>query len=117
MALNLTGRYEDGSAREYVVMQDDVQRTDRNAYIAFLRVMRKRDEHVDSGNLYVSDETFAQAGADDHARNAALAAALVRWIAERPVAEPHFQIRASLDATNPSATVAMLNEEYGRADH
>ena len=117
MAINLTGKYQDGSsAREYVVMQDDVQRTDRNASIAFLRVMRQRDEHVDSGNLYVSDETFAQAGADDHARNAALAASLVRWIAERPVAEPHFQLRATLDAANPSAPVAILNEAYGLAN-
>ena len=116
MAINLTGRYEDGSAREYVVMQDDVQRTDRNASIVFLRVMRKRNEQVESGNLYVSDETFAQAGADDHARSAALAASLVQWIAGEPGTEPHFQLRATLDAANPSAPVAIINEGYGLAD-
>ena len=116
MAINLTGKYQDGSAREYVVMQDDVQRTDRNASIAFLRVMRKRDEQVESGNLYVSDETFAQAGADEHARNAALAASLVRWITERPAAELHFQLRASFDAANPSAPLVIVNEGYGLAD-
>lgn len=115
MAINLTGQYKDGNARDYVVMQDDVQRTDRNASIAFLRVMRQRDELVESGNLYVSDETFAQAGADDHARNAALAASLVRWIGAQPVAEPHFQLRATLDAANPSAPVAILDDGFGIA--
>ncbi len=116
MAINLTGKYEDGSAREYVVMQDDVQRTDRIAFIAFLRVMRQRDEQVESGTVYISDDTFMEAGADDRARNDAIARALVRWIAERAVVERYFQLRASLDASNPSPTVAMLSESYGRAE-
>ena len=116
MAVNLTGKYQDGSAREYVVMQDDVQRTDRVASIAFLRVMRQQDEQVESGTLYVHDDTFRAAGADDPARNEALARALVRWIAERPVVERYFQLRATLDASGPSATIALLSETYGRAD-
>jgi hypothetical protein len=116
VAINLTGRYEDGSAREYVVMQDDAQRTDRSAFIAFLRVMRQRDEQVESGTVYVHDDTFMAAGSDDAARNDAIARAVVQWIADRPVAERYFQLRASVDASRPSATVAMLSETYGRAD-
>jgi hypothetical protein len=116
VAINLTGKYEDGSARAYVVMQDDVQRTDRVAFIAFLRVMRQRDEQVESGTVYISDETFAGAGPDDHARNEVIARAIVQWIAERPVAERYFQLRASLDANSPSPAVALLSETYGRAD-
>ncbi len=116
MAINLTRKYEDGRAREYLVMQDDAQRTDRSAFIAFLRVMRQRDEQVESGTVHISDETFMGAGPDDHARNDAIARAIVQWIAERPVAERYFQLRASLDASSPSATVAMLSETYGRAD-
>ena len=116
MAINLTGKYEDGSTREYVVMQDDVQRTDRIAFIAFLRVMRQRDEQVESGTVYISDDTFMGAGADDQARNDVIARALVQWIAERPVVERYFQLRASLDLNSPSPAIAMLSEAYGRAD-
>ena len=115
VAINLTGKYDD-RAREYVVMQDNIQRTDRNASIAFLRVMRQQDEQVESGTLYVHDDTFMAAGADDPARNDAIARALVQWIADRPVAERYFQLSASVDASGPSPTVAMLSETYGRAD-
>jgi hypothetical protein len=116
VAINLTGKYQDGSAREYVVMQDDVQRTDRIASIAFLRVMRQQDEQVESGTVYISDDTFMGAGADDHARNDVIARAIVHWIAERPVAERYFQLRASLDSGSPSPAIALLSEAYGRAD-
>jgi hypothetical protein len=115
VAINLTGKYEDGTAREYVVMQDDAQRTDRNAYIAFLRVMRQRDEQVESGTVYVHDDTFMAAGSDDHARNDAIARAVVQWIADRPVAERYFQLRASLDPSSPSPAISLLSESYGRA--
>jgi hypothetical protein len=97
-------------------MQDDAQRTDRSAYIAFVRVMRQRDEHVADGTIYVSDDTFSAAGPDDDARNDAVARALVGWIAGRPGAERHFQLRAIPESTGSSTTIRMLSETYGRAD-
>ena len=116
MAINLTGKHQDDSGRDYVVMQDDAQRTDRNAYIAFLRVMRQRDEQVESGTVYVHDDTFVAAGSDDDARSRAIAQAIVQWIADRPVAERYFQLRASVDPSTPSPAIALISETYGRAD-
>ena len=112
MGLNLTGRYEDGTGRAYVVMQDDVQRTDRNASISFLRVMRQRDEEVVSGNVHISDEAFERAGADDTERSAALARAVVGWLAGRPSSEQHFQLRAGV-APGAATGVEMLSELFG----
>lgn len=116
MGINLTGRFHDDSTREYVVMQDDVQRTDRNASIALVRVMRQRDEEVVSGSVYVLDETFSRLGADDAARSAAVAEALVAWIAGQPGVERHFQLRTTIDeaGAGPAPAITMLSETYGR---
>ena len=115
MPIDLTGKYEDVSARDYVLMQDGVQRTDRSAFIAFVRVMRQRDENVPSGTIHISDQTFTGAGPDDDTRNGAIARALVRWIAERPTIERFFQLRASLTEGDRATTVDMLDEDI-RAD-
>lgn len=115
MPIDLTGKYEDISARDYVLMQDDVQRTDRSASYAHMRVMRQRDEDVRSGTIYISDETFAGAGPDDDTRNGAIARALVWWITEHPL-EHFFQLRASLNQSGPATTVEMLDEIDIRAD-
>lgn len=112
MPIDLTGRYGDNSTRDYVLMQDDVQRTDRNAFIAFVRVMRHRDENVRSGTIHIYDETFAGAGTDDRARNEAIARALVCWIADQPPVERFFQLRASLNASGPATTIEMLDEHH-----
>jgi hypothetical protein len=114
VAINLTGTFRDDSGREYVVMQDDVQRTDRNAWIALVRMMRQRDEEVVSGSVYVLDETFSRLGADDAARSAAVAEALVAWIAAQPGVERHFQLRTTIDETGTAPAVTMLTETYGR---
>jgi hypothetical protein len=110
MPIDLTGKYVDADARPYVVMQDDVQRTDRSAFIAFLRVMRERDEIVRSGTIHISDETFTGAGADDQARNGAIAAALVTWIVGRDAVDRFFQLRARAGAGGPAPAVEMLDE-------
>jgi hypothetical protein len=112
VAINLTGKFHDDKAREYVVMQDDTQRTDRNAWIVLVRVMRQRDEEVVSGSVYVSDETLSRLGADDATRSAALAEALVAWIAVQPGAEQHFQLRTTLDETGAAPAITMLSETY-----
>lgn len=116
MPIDLTGQYEDISARDYVLMQDDVQRTDRNASIAYVRVMRQRDENVRGGTIYISDETFTGAGPDDDTRNGAVARALVWWIAEHPTVERFFQLRGSLNKSGQATTVEMLDEADIRAD-
>ena len=51
MPVDLTGRYRDGDARDYVLMQDDVQRSDRSAFIAFVRVMRERAYHKPTSSI------------------------------------------------------------------
>ena len=110
MPIDLTGKYGDGDARDYVLMQDDVQRTDRSASIAFVRVMRERDEIVRSGTIYISDETFTGTGPDDQARNGAIAAAVVSWIAGHESASRFFQLRARSDVSGSAPTVQMLDE-------
>ena len=106
MAIYLTGRYQDTSGRDYVVMQDDLQRTDRNASIAFLRVMRQQDEQIGSGTIHVSDDAFAAAGSDDDARNSAIGGALIVWIAGTPAIQRYFQLRA-IAANDSSAAITM----------
>jgi hypothetical protein len=109
--IDLTGKYEDVSARDYVVMEDSVQRTDRRAFIAFVRVMRQRDETIRRGSIYIDDETFAGAGPDDAARNGAIARALVWWLAEHPAIDPFFQLRASLNQSGETTTLEMVEDE------
>jgi hypothetical protein len=114
VGINLTGKFQGDGTREYVVMQDDLQRTDRNAWIALVRVMRQRDEEVVSGSVYVSDETFSRLGADDAARSAAVAEALIGWIAVQPGVEHHFQLRTTLDESGAAPAITMLSETYGQ---
>ena len=112
MPIDLTGKYEDAEARDYVLMQDDVQRTDRSAFIAFVRVMREGDEIVRSGTIYISDETFTGAGSDDQTRNGAIATAVVSWIAGHESTSRFFQLRAGSGASGPAPTVQMLDEHH-----
>jgi hypothetical protein len=116
MPIDLTGAYEAADGRDYVLMQDSVQRTDRNAFIAFVRMMRERDEIVRSGTIHISDETFTGAGTDDQARNDAIANALVSWI-DRPESADHFfQLRAGSGASGSAPTVQIL-DEHRQASH
>jgi hypothetical protein len=110
--IDLAGKYEDASARDYVVMQDDAQRSERRAFMAFVRVMRQKDETVRSGTIYVPDEAFADAGSDEQSRNGAIARALVWWLADHPTAQ-FFQLQARISESDGVKGVELV-EEFGQ---
>jgi hypothetical protein len=105
--MDLSGRY-DVNARAYVVMQDAVQRNDRYALGAFLRIMRQRDETVQRGTLLITEDAFGAAGPDDAARSAAIGRAIVSWLAEHRAEV--FQIRASVSQVDGEPAVTILDE-------
>jgi hypothetical protein len=107
--IELAGKYEDASARGYVVMQDDAQRSERRAFIAFVRVMRQKDETVRSGTIYITDETFIDAGSDDESRSGAVARALVWWLANHPTAQ-FFQLQARISENGGMKGVELIDE-------
>lgn len=106
--IDLSGQYGDASGRDCVVMQDSAERMDRRAWVTLVRVMRRRDEIVRRGSVFIADETFAAAGADDRSRNAALALALVSWIAEHP-AVPIFELQARVGG-DEAGSIEMIEE-------
>jgi hypothetical protein len=77
MAIQLSGLYEDSEARDYTILQDDVQRSDRDGFTIHVRVMRQHDPEPRSGTIYLSDETWTDAGPSDEARGNAIGRALV----------------------------------------
>lgn len=107
--IDLSGKYEDGGARNYVVMQDSAERMDRRAWVTLVRVMRRKDDIVRRGSIFIWDETFAEAGADDDRRNDVVARALVSWIAEHP-GVPIFELQARINQSGEVRTVEMTEE-------
>jgi hypothetical protein len=111
--MDLSGKY-DVNARAYVVIQDAVQRNDRFAFGAFLRVMRQRDDTVQRGTILITEEAFGAAGPDDQARSAAIANAVVTWLADHR--DEVFQIRARVTASEGASCVRILDEMEVQGD-
>ena len=106
MPIQLSGLYEDSEARDYTILQEDVQRSERDGFTVHVRVMRQHDPEARAGTVYLSNETWTDAGASDEARSNAVGRALVWWLAEHPV-RTEFHVRATLKSSGNVRTVEL----------
>ena len=44
MPIQLSGLYKDSEARDYVILQEDIERTARHGFVVHVRVTRQHDE-------------------------------------------------------------------------
>jgi hypothetical protein len=113
MAIQLSGLYEDTEARDYTILQEDVQRSQREGFTVRLRVMRQNDPEMRSGTVDLSDETWTDAGSSDEERSNAVGRALVWWLAEHPVRR-EFHVRAALKYSGNVPTIELRERDEGR---
>jgi hypothetical protein len=110
MAIQLSGLYEDAEARDYTVLQEDVQRSERDGFTIHVRVMRQNDPETRSGTVSLSNETWTDAGPSDEARSNAIGRALVWWLPEHPV-RTAFHVRVALVYTGNVPTVELRERD------
>jgi hypothetical protein len=72
--------------------------------------MRQHDPETRSGTIYLSDDTWTDAGSSDEARGNAIGRALVWWLAEHPV-RTEFHVQAALKYSGNVPTVEL--QEHG----
>lgn len=109
VSIVLSGVYKGLDARDYAVLQDDVQRIERGEFVAHVRVVRQWHPYVQTGTIRIPYNVFRSVGRTDEHRNSIISLAIVDWLQSQSM-KLRFAVRLSTTA-HANGTIGVRVEE------